>query len=61
MSRTIRTTPLDVPTPTPVRRGQRNGRPPMRRTGTRAAVIAAELATYGAALPVRGSLVDVTA
>ena len=62
MSRTVRTIPLDVPAPTPVRRGQRDGRPPMRRTGTRSAVIAAELAEhYGTAVHVSalGTLVDV--
>lgn len=50
MSRTLHIRPADTgETFAPVRRGQRVGRPPVRRTGTRAAVIAAALAEYGEA------------
>lgn len=49
MSRTFsHATSNDTPAAT-LRRGQRNdGRPPVRRTGTRAAIIAAALAEYAA-------------
>lgn len=47
MSRTVHVRPSDADQLAPVRRGQRVGRPPIRRTGTRAAVIAAALAEYG--------------
>jgi len=50
MARTVRTV-TDTADLTPVQRGQRVGRPTERRTGTRAAVIRAELAAYGYAVP----------
>lgn len=50
MTRTIRTV-TDIADMTPVQRGQRVGRPTERRTGTRAAVIRAELESYGYAVP----------
>lgn len=45
MSRTYSHATTDT-TETRVTRGQRKGQPPVRRTGTRAAVIAAALAEY---------------
>lgn len=50
MARTVRTV-TDTADLTPVQRGQRVGRPTERRTGTRAAVIRAELESYGYAVP----------
>lgn len=50
MSRTFAHTIADQPIDTRVTRGQRKGHPPVRRTGTRAAVIAAALAEYGTEL-----------
>lgn len=47
MSRTYAHTHDTLPTETRVTRGQRKGHPPVRRTGTRSAVIAAALAEYG--------------
>lgn len=49
MSRTYAHTP-DADTTPRVTRGQRKGAPPVRRTGTRSAVIAAALAEYGTEL-----------
>lgn len=46
MSRTVHAVRPDADA-SPVTRGQRVGRPPVRRTGTRSAVIAAALAEYG--------------
>lgn len=45
MSRTF-THAHETRTEATIRRGQRKGHPPIRRTGTRAAVIAAALAEY---------------
>lgn len=50
MARTVRTV-SDTLDAAPVQRGQRDGRPSERRTGTRAAVIRAELESYGYAVP----------
>lgn len=50
MARTVRTV-TDSTDLNPVQRGQRVGRPAERRTGTRAAVIRAELEAYGYTVP----------
>lgn len=50
MARTVRTA-TDPTDAAPTQRGQRVGRPTERRTGTRVAVIRAELESYGYAVP----------